>query len=327
MPSGLLDVQNFSIPAELGPLVKVGYRSLAARAIEGIAAWQSGLKAGICAIADGKLAKLGLPGFMPAPHMFVVTGGTEQEIVIGKPLEGIFTSAGKDLSALAESGDIAALNYHSLTGMQFALDYGTFKQQPTVKESLGMVLAIAVSHYSAVGSGEFAGKLEFMQKFRGIRIAQTLNSGAYTDDPDDRRLLGITFQVDVHGPVVVNVINGLRVLYRAAMVVLPQQAEEPSAISERIAAAASASGIALPASVSGFYSNDKNAAKGMAELLGLVSVHKGVEAIIEGCNELHPRLKEALKLAKVLDTVKTGSLFYNRDRPYSCAIGLAELVG
>lgn len=326
MPSGLLDAKNISIPDGLGPLVEAGYRSLAARAIEGVAAWQSGMDAGICAIAESKLAKLELPGLRPVPHLFVVTGGTEQERIIGSPLEGIFSSAIKDLSTLAGEGNIAAINPKSFTGLQFALDYCTFQNQPTVNESVRMALAIAVSHYrNAAGGGEFAKQLGIVQKLGGIRIAKTLNSVAYTDDG---HLAEITFQVDAHGPVVVNVINSLRLLYRAAKAVLPQQTENPLGISERIAAAASANGIALTASVSGFYSSDENAARGMAALLELVSVHKGVEAIIEGCDEFQsrPRLKEALKLAKVLDTVKTGRVFYNDDKAYSCAIGLAEIV-
>ncbi len=320
-----VNVSGSYVLESLSPLVGAGYKRLAARAAEEVERWHSSLSLEAISIMNGKLALLNPPASIHAPKLYVATGGVIQQRTLsgsGSLLEDDISAAVKELSALGDAGNVAAISPKSFDRLFFALDYGVFQRQPTVNQSLEIAMAIAVSNYKAVGGGEFVKQLEVAGRFGGVKVSEQLQGVDYTEDG---RLALLVFKLTPKVPSVLNIVTSLRLLYIAANAVLPQQ-QNYQDLGQRIAAAATAQGI-FPDAFSPFLAENSNL-QIIAEQLGKVSLHKGVEALINGCEQLPPLLKAVLGLTKALDTVRTGRVALDdSDKPYSDAIGLAELVG
>lgn len=314
-----------SIPDWLMPLVTAGYKHLASRAAEGVKAWRSVLPSGAVQVINDKLAPRNLP---ESPKLYVVTGGETRRGTSGNLLEEIVSTAIKDLSRLADMGNVALIDPKSFGSLFFALDsYGVFKQQFTVHQCLELAMEIAVSNYRAVGGGEFVRQLEVLQTFGQIMVSDKLRQVA--DYTEGGSLTLLVFRLSPKAPSVLNILNSLKLLYTAANVVLKLQQEkfdDAGGLRERITNAA-AEVYGVPSSVATAYFGNGPEVQGVAAALGQVSLHRGVEALIEGWKELPFPLKRILMVANVLDTVRTGRISLYSNKPYSDAIGLAEVIG
>lgn len=313
-----------SILEPLTPLVMAGYKSLASRAAAGLSAWYSSLGQERSQLIDSKLVLLKLPGSTPAPMLYVATGGVVQQRVLsssGSLLEDTVSGAMSELSGLAKGGDVAGVNPAIFERLFSALDYGIFKQQPTTDEAFKIAVSIAVSSYSASERGEeFVRQLDALAKLGGVKFSEHLQGVDYTEEG---QLALMIFKLSPKEFSVLNIINSLRLLYAAANAVAPQQ-KNLHGLGERLVAAAATLGI--PDGISEEHLADSYL-QNVAEALGNVSRHKGVEVIILECKEPLPYLKSVLRLTNVLDTVLTGKrALTDNDKPYSDAVGLAELV-
>lgn len=309
----------------LSLLVSAGYKRLAVRAAEEVTRWRSSLSLEAIQIINGKLALLNQPASRPAPKLYVATGGAVQQRILsrsGSLLEDDISAAVNELSALGGTGNVAVISPKSFDRLFFALDYSVFKQQPTIHQSLEIALAVAVSNYQTVGGGEFVKQLEAVRRLGRIKVSEQLQGVDYTEDG---KLALLLFKLTFKVPSVLNIVTSLRLLYIAANAVSPKQ-QNCQDLGKKIAAAATAQGISSEA-FNQYFAEDSNL-QSVAEHLGKVSLHKGVEALINGCEQLPPPLKVALGLTKILDTVRTGRVALDdSDKPYSDAIGLAEMIG
>ncbi len=322
--SDAVSVASSSVLEPLMPLVRAGYKSLAGRAAEGLRAWYSGLDQGLRGFIDDKLALLKLPGSSPAPTIYFASGGVVRQRTLSSSslLEAAVTGATSELSELANDGEVGRISIASFGELFFALDYSVFKRQPNISQSLEIAIGVAVRNYQTVGEGEFVRQLEVASRLGRIEVSEQLQRVDYTEDG---KLTSLVFKLTPRVPSVLNIITSLRLLYIAANAVSPKQ-QNYQDMSQKIAAAATAQGISSDA-FSHFLA-ENSSLQIVAEQLDKVSLHKGVEALINGCEQLSPPLKVVLSLTKILDAVRTGKIaLEDKDKPYSDAIGLAELVG
>ncbi len=326
----------------LMPLVSAGYKSLAARAIKGVEAWYSALSPETHALVSGKLASLNFAAAKPVPKLYapsqtsghtlyVAAGGVIQQRTVSAGnslLEDCVSGALNELSALADSGEVAAMRPDSFSRLFFAFDYGTFKQKPTSQQDLQFALGIAIGHYQSVGGGEFIEQLAALDKLQRIRTSPHQQSVNYAEDG---KLSLLIFNITDKAPSVLNIVLSLRLLYLAATAVLGQPTVNLSELGKKAIAAADAQGLSgnIPAA---YLAADSNIQL-IAEQLDKVGLHKGVEQIIltTGSDDSFADLKHVLnvlRLTKALDTVRTGKFaLEDNDKPYSDAVGLAEMVG
>lgn len=330
-----------SIPDSLMPLVTTGYKALAARAIQGVEAWYSTLSPETRERVSGKLAALDLSGAklalkLSAPSstsgrtLFVAKGGAvEQMTVASGLLENVVGTATEELSALAATGNVAGINLSALDNLFFSLDYGTFNQQTplSVEWSVQRAVSIAVSYYAANGGQEFVQQLGALSRLNQIKIVQPpLHVSKQINYTPDRKLSRITFNVDNKTPALLNITFGLRLLYLAASSVLALPGGDGAELRKKLSEVAAAHGLS-PIVVEP-YMADELIAKTVAAQLDNVSQHKGVEMLIANTPGMPPKWITQFLLAAVLDTIMTGkTALIERDKPYSYAIGLAELVG
>lgn len=336
---------NHYVLEPLAPLVRHGYKSIAARAIKGVNAWHSALTPETRASVSGRLASLNVANTNPAPklyapgqsptsgHMlYVATGGKINQRTVSANnslLEDCVSAALNELSVLADSGDVAAMSRDSFSRLFFAFDYGTFlKQKPTTQGDLQFALGIAISHYQGVEGSEFIEQLAALVELHKIRISPHQQGFDHTEDG---KLSFLTFNITDKAPSLLNVVLSLRLIYLAATAVLGQPITNLPELRTKVVAAADAQG--LSSNIPAAYLADDSNLQSIADLLDKVSLHKGVEQLIltAGSAESFRDLKyvlNVLRLTKLLDTVRTGKFAVeDKDKPYSDAIGLAEIVG
>ncbi len=315
-----------SVLEPLGPLVREGYKALAARAANGLTVWYSSLSPEAREGIDLKLSSISLSEPKPAKTLYVATGGVVQQRNIsrsGSLLGDSLSCALKELAALSDKGDVAGISTSDFDRMFFALDYGIVGNKKVgANYAVEVAIGIAVSYYTANGGREFVRQLGTLSKLGCIRISPSMPA---VEPAENGKLARLFFLATDSSPFVVNVINGLRLLYIAAAGVLEQPSKDFSGLREKIAAASAAHNISSPALEACLA--DDSSPQSIAALLDKVSLHRGVEAVISGCSGMRPGLKEIFALAKSLDTVMTGkTALSDKDKPYSDAIGLAELV-
>ncbi len=313
-----------SVLEPLAPLVREGYKALAARALNGLQRWQSSLTSEIRRKVDDGLSSLSLPGMEPATMIYLatVTGLQQRTLPRSGSLLGDYLSrANEQLAALAGSGDAAGINPESFDRLFFALDYSTIKERkPTKEEALKIAFGMAVSYFATKGMQDFINQLDTVYKLGAMRISPPFQG---VECADDGTLAGLTFNLSDGEPSIVNIVMALRLLYLAASDSLPKPADGIAGLRGRITSVAEAKVLSVPKD----YLQDEAKLQGVATLLGDVALHRGVEDILFSCRELPVRLTNALRLGTVLDTVTTGKIsIKNGSRPYSDAIGIAELV-
>lgn len=334
------NVANTSVLEPLMPLVIAGYESLAARAIRGIEAWYSTLSPESRTHVSGKLASLNLVDTEPASKLYgqsptsghtlyVVTGNGEQRRTIASGLlEKVIYTATKELSALVVTGNVAGINLSTLNNLFLSLNYGTFNPQtPTVAQSVQIAVSTAISYYTANGGQEFVQQLYALSKLNQILIVSPpVNVSKQLDYTPDGRLLCIAFRMDNKTPALLNIIFGLRLLYLAASSVLALPSRDGAELREKLSEVAAAHGLS-PGITESHVAEDLTLDT-IATQLERVSLHKGIEMLIADTPDMPTKWRTLFLLANVLDTIRTGKAALNdSDKPYSDAIGLAELVG
>lgn len=337
-------VASASVLEPLMPLVRAGYKSLAGRAAEGLRAWYSAFSPEARALVSGKLALLNLAGAKPVPklyapsqsstsglRLYVATGGGVQQRTVSAGnslLEDCVSGALTELSELADGGEVAAISRDSFGMLFFAFDYGTFQQKPTLQRDLEFALGIAISHYRSIGGGKFVEQLAALVKLQRIRISPSHQGFDYTEDGT---LSSLTFNIADKASSMLNIVLGIRLLYLAATAVLGQPTANLPELRRKVIEATGGPGLSgnTPAVCS--YLVDDSNLQSVSEQLDKVALHKGVEQIIAGSNKSLPELEHVLnvlRLTKLLDTIRTGKVALgDSDKPYSDAIGLAELIG
>jgi hypothetical protein len=317
-------IERNSVLEPLAPLVKAGYRALAARALNGINSWNSSISPEHRKNIDEMLSAIILRGEKSAPVIYIPTiGGKDRPRVLsqsGSLLEDSVSSVTGELFVLAETGDVSGINPVRFNRMFFALDYTAFfgMRMPNAEYAVRTACNLAAGYYLANGGQDFANQLKVVAKLGGIRV---LPQTPGVDPTDDGRLAVLTFNASDGASAVLNMVIGLRLLYLAANKVLKKPDDYVFGLGKRITADFASS---IPES----YLGNDFALQAIGELLDSVSLHSGVENIILGFpGEMPSGLKEALLLGKVLDTVKTGKVaLLDNDKPYSDAIGIAEFM-